>query len=120
MKISKFNEVVSNLLSTQLSSFTSDNLNSSTCMQIYQTIFECLANLFQKSNVSFSNESMNYISQQYYDSILVNGNQELDPNIFTQRASLDNIETKELALMAVMFSGTDFAIPLIHEVKRRG
>ena len=53
------------------------------------------------------------------DSISINDTQELDPNIFTQRAKLENIETKELALMAVMMSGTPFAIPFIHEVKRR-
>lgn len=120
MKVSKFNEAINQLLATKLELFTSDSLNSSTCTQIYQAIFECLSDIFEKSNVELTNESVNYVAQQYYDSILVNGNQELDPNIFTQRASMDNISTKELALLAVMFSGTDYAIPLIHEVKRRG
>jgi hypothetical protein len=55
----------------------------------------------------------------YYDSININETQELDPNIFTQRASLKNIETKEIALMAVMLNGTEFAVPFISEVKQR-
>jgi hypothetical protein len=51
--------------------------------------------------------------------MLINGTQELDPNIFTQRAKLENIETRELALMALTLNGTDFTIPIIQEVKRR-
>ena len=62
---------------------------------------------------------MNYLSQQYYDGVLINGHQELDPDIFTQRAKLDGISTEELTLLAVMLNGTDFAVPLIEEVKKR-
>ena len=75
--------------------------------------------LFQTSGVELSNEGMNYLAQQYYDGILINGTQELDPNIFDKRAKLEAMETKEIALLAVMLNGTDFAIPLIQEVKRR-
>jgi hypothetical protein len=63
---------------------------------------------------------MNYLAQQYYDSIKINNKHELDPNIFTQRAKLENIKTKEVALLAVMMRGTDFIIPLVQEIKRRG
>jgi len=62
---------------------------------------------------------MNYLAQQYYDGILINNTHELDPNIFSERARLDNITTKEIALMAMMLNGTDFAVPLIMEVKKR-
>jgi len=55
----------------------------------------------------------------YYDSVTINGNQDLDPHIFTQRAKLSNIETKELALLATMMNGTPFAAPFIGEIKRR-
>ena len=51
--------------------------------------------------------------------ILINGYQELDPNIFTQRARLDSMETEELTLLAVMLSGTDFALPILEEIKKR-
>lgn len=120
MITSKFNEAVSVLLSEKLKTYSGQSLNSTTCMEIYQTIFDSLVEIFSKSNVDLSNESVNYISQQYYDSILINNTQELDPNIFTQRAKLENIHTKELALLAVMLNGTDFATPVIFEVKRRG
>jgi hypothetical protein len=55
----------------------------------------------------------------YYDSVVVNGNQELDPTIFTQRAKIENIPTKQLALMATMMNGTPFGDIFIAAVKRR-
>lgn len=112
-------ESVSTLLSSKLTKHKSEKLNSTTCIAIYQDIFETFVDVFQESNVNISNEGLNIISQLYYDAVAINGNQELDPNIFTQRASVKNIETKELALLASMFSQTPFAVPFISEIKKR-
>jgi len=121
MKESKFNDVVSKLLGEKLKFLKDEDrsLNLTSCVEAYMKIFETLADLFKTSNVQLSNESVNYMAQQYYDAVLVNNTQELDPNIFTQRAKLENIETRELALIAVMWSGTEFAIPVIQAVKQR-
>lgn len=123
MKVSQFHEAISKLLGEKLKSFSDpskeNKLDLVVCVDIYQTIFDTLVEVFEASNAGLTNESMNYLAQQYYDAVLINGTQELDPNIFTQRAKMENIDTRELAFMAVMFSGTDFAIPLIREVKRR-
>lgn len=121
MKESKFNEVVSKLLGQKLSVLKKDekSLNLVSCTEAYIIIFDTLVDVFKSSNVTFTNEAANYMAQQYYDAVLVNGNQELDPNIFEKRASLDNIDTKELALIAVMWSGCDFAIPVIQKIKQR-
>jgi len=118
----RLHEAFSKLLSDKLSKYTSGEdakLNSTTCMKIYSDIFETIADIISQSKVQLSNESLNYISQQYYDGIIINNNQELDPNIFTQRAKLENIETKELTLLAMMLNGTDFVVPIIMEVKKR-
>lgn len=112
-------ESISKLLTSRLEKYKNEKLNSSTCTEIYTEVFESLSGVFQESNVKISNEGLNLISQMYYDSISINGNQELDPNIFTQRASTKNIETKELALIATMFTHTPFASPFIYEIKRR-
>ena len=112
-------ESVSRLLTTKLSKYKNEKLNVATCMTIYQDIFETFVDVFQESRAEISNEAMNMICQMYYDAVTINGGQELDPNIFTQRASLSNIETKEVALMAMMFNKTPFAVPFISEVKRR-
>jgi hypothetical protein len=121
MKPNEFHPAVSKLLDAKLQPIVSSGreLNLVTCVEIYQTIFDTLVELLTESQVNISNESMNFLAQQYYDAVKVNGTQELDPEIFTQRASLDAIETKELALLAVMLSGTDFAIPVIQTIKRR-
>ena len=94
-------------------------LNKQTCIEIYQCIFETLTTVLMNSESKLSNESVNYLAQQYYDAILINNNQELDPNIFTQRASLNNINTQEVALLSFMFEGTDFNFPIVEELKRR-
>lgn len=118
--LSQFNEAITRLLTERLKRFTNNQLDLVTCTEIFQVIFNSLIEVFEMSNIGISNEAMNFLAQSYYDSISVNGTaQELDPNIFSQRAKLENIETRELALLAVMLNGTDFAIPLIHEIKRR-
>ena len=118
--LSQFNEAITRLLTERLKKFKSNQLDLVTCVEIYQVIFSSLVEVFEASNSGITNEAMNYLSQAYYDSVSVNeSGQELDPNIFSQRAKLENIETREIALMAVMLNHTDFAIPLIHEIKRR-
>lgn len=118
-KVSQFNEVISRLLGEKLKQYREKKLDLVICVEIYQTIFNTLVEVFEQAGAGLTNEAMNYLAQQYYDAVAVNDTEELNPNIFTQRAKMENIETKELALLAVMLNGTDFAIPLIQEVKRR-
>jgi len=110
---------VSKLLTTRLDKYKTKSLNKETCIAIYQDIFDCFVDLFQESSVKISNEAMNLLSQMYYDSITINNNQELDPNIFNQRANVKNIDTKELSLLGTMLSNTPFAAIIISEVKHR-
>jgi hypothetical protein len=117
-------ESISRLLTKVLSKYeTGDvSLNLATCVGIYQDIFDTLVETLQEANVKLTNEGMNYLAQMYYDAVSIKskGNMyELDPNIFNQRAKLENIATKELTLLAMMLNGTDFAVPIIKEVKRR-
>ena len=119
MKDNKFHVTISKLITERLTRRAGEKLSSSTCVEIYQDIFFTLSEVFKESNAPLSNESVNLLSQMYYDSITINGNQELDPNIFTQRAKMVNIQTKELALLATMMNGTPFAAPFIGEIKRR-
>jgi len=121
MKERAVHDAVSKMLSQRLKKFSDEQktLNVLTCTQIYSEIFEGLTEIMKDSSAPLCNEAVNYIAQQYYDAVLINGNQELNPNIFTQRAKLENIQTKEIALMAMMFRGTDFSLPLLAEIKRR-
>ncbi len=119
MKNENLHEKISQLLVERLSKRKGEKLTKEICLEIYQDIFFSLSEIIKESSTPLSNESVNFIAQMYYDSVTINGGQELDPNIFTQRANLGNIDTKELALMAMMFNKTPFAIPFISEVKRR-
>lgn len=118
-----FNDVISKLLNERLKKLLVESvnvLNSSTCLTVYNVIFNSLTEVFEKSQVQISNESMNYIAQQYYKCIDVNGTEQgLDPNIFTQQAKLSNIETRELALLAMMLRGSGLEIPIFYEIKHR-
>ena len=112
-------ESINKLLISKLEKYKNEPLNLSTCTMIYQDIFEVFVGLFEESKIKISNEAMNILCQMYYDVISINGNQELDPNIFSQKANVKLIETKELAMLATLFSNTPFAIPFIHEIKTR-
>lgn len=116
-----FADVITKLLSEKLKKFSGNDrdLNLVTCTEIYTLVFDTLADVFTNAKLPLTNESVNYVAQMFYDGILINGRQELDPNIFTQRAKLENIETKEVALLVLIFKGTEFAIPFVQEIKRR-
>lgn len=119
-KRSKFHEAIARLLEQKLAVFSDErDLDSTTCLKIYNKIFEIMVYVFTNAGVNITNESMNWLAQQYYDGVLINGRYELDPNIFDKRAKLENIETKELALLATMLLHTDFALPIIAEIKHR-
>lgn len=118
-KIENFHKAISQILVEKLTQYKGKPASRDNCMQIYQTMFLSLQEIFVTSGVTLTNEAMNYLAQQYYDGVAINGRDELDPNIFTTRASLDNIETKEIALMAMLLKGTDFAYPLYEKIRSR-
>lgn len=125
MKPQELHKAFSALLSEKLRPFTRQGkkLNLVTCTEIYTTIFETLVEVITESGTEVTNEGMNYLAQQYYDGVLITGEgatYELDPYIFTQRAKMENITTEELTLLAVMLGGTDFAVPIIEEIRKRG
>lgn len=112
-------EIISKLLTDRLQRKIDNKLDRATCMEIYGDIFYSLTEIIKQAGTPLDNEAVNVLSQMYYDSVTVNGNQELDPTIFTQRAKLENVPTKELALMATMMNGTPFGDIFITAAKSR-
>lgn len=115
-------ESVNTLLTEKLKKYVADKADKTTFTKIYEEIFYTFVDLFQESNAKMSNEAVNLISQMYYDSIVLQssaGPMELDPNIFDKRAKLEEVSTRELALLATMFRDTDYATICILEIKRR-
>lgn len=121
MKNGEFHKAVSALLTERMRPLATGQhaLNTSACIEIYTLIFDSLVELIAEAKTPLTNEAVNYLAQQYYDAVQVNGKQELDPNIFTQRAKIDNISSKELVLLSMMLSGTDFVLPVVAEIKKR-
>ena len=119
MKPQEFHSAISKLLVAKLTPFKEKNLDLVTCIEIYTTIFDTLVEVCTNAEIPLTNESMNYLAQQYYEAVSINDTQELDPGIFSQLARLDEIDTKELALLAVMLNGTDFTLPILAEIKKR-
>jgi hypothetical protein len=118
-KNESLHSLISGLLTDRLEKRKGEKFTSQVCSEIYQDIFFSISEIIKQSSTPLCNESVNFIAQMYYDAVTINGGEELDPNIFTQRATLENINTKEIALMAMMFNRTPFAIPFISEVKKR-
>jgi hypothetical protein len=119
MKKTTAHEAITKLIESRLQRMINQKLDSATCSEIYQDIFFSLSEVVREAGTPLDNESVNLLSQMYYDSVSINGGQELDPNIFTKRAKIENIPTKQLALMATMMNGTPFGDIFVSAVKRR-
>ncbi|MGM3057764.1 hypothetical protein ACS2TD_27275, partial [Bacillus cereus group sp. BC334] len=78
MNVSKFNEVITKLISERLFVFNDRKLDLATCVEIYQVIFNTMADVISQSSAPLSNESVNYLAQQYYDAVQINGNQNVE------------------------------------------
>lgn len=107
------------LLEKKISTHVNSKFDSATCSAIYVDIFNSLVDVFKNADVHVTNEAVNLLSQMYYDSVSVNGNNDLDPNIFDKRAKLENVATKELALLASLYRDTPFFSIFVYEIKKR-
>ena len=121
MKPPRLHEAISKLLTIKLAKYSGvdEKLSLLICTKIYTDIFDTLVEVLSAAKIKIDNEAMNYMAQCYYDGVLINNKYDLDPNIFDKRAKLENINTQEIALMAMMLNGTPFVDPLIVEVKKR-
>lgn len=119
MSAKSIHDSVVNLLNERLKKKINEKFDRASCLEIYQDIFYTLTEVFKQSDTPLENEAVNLLAQMYYDTVTINGNQELDPNIFTQRANLENVPTKQLALLTTMMRGTPFMVFFISEIKKR-
>ena len=110
-------------LNLSMQQFMGKSLNDDTCLLVYRDLFENVSTiatqLNERAKVKLSNESVNYIAQQYYDCVTVNGRQILNPNIFSQRASLDNIPTDEMLVILAFVNGSEFAGDVTKKIRSR-
>lgn len=120
---------IEKLLNTKLQNALADkvtnvnDLDVSRCTEIYHMIFSTLVEIFSnpnlKTNVSLTNEAMNYLAQQFYSEIRINDSIELNPNIFTEKAKLENIDTKELVFLLSIMQDSLCYVDIIKQIKKR-
>lgn len=94
-------------------------VDDSTASRVYQAIFNVFEEVLGNAKLKITNEAMNYVAQMYYDTIEYAPGQGFNPNIFTQRAKLENIPTSDILILVTVLKGSIFAVPLFHEFKRR-
>lgn len=115
----RFHDTIVAMLAERLNVLHGRSLSRGTCMEFYHVIFNNLQDIFTNAEVQLSNEALNWLAQGYYDSILINGRDSLDPTIFTQRAKFENIATRELVLLAGLLKGSELVYEVVSEIKRR-
>jgi hypothetical protein len=112
-------EAINKLISSKLEKRVTEKLDRATCIEIYSDIFYSFSELFKNSEIELSNESVNLLSQIYYDTVKVNGTQDLDPEIFSKKASFDEVSSKDLSIISALFSGSDIGALFYYHLKKR-
>jgi len=113
-------ESILKLLGSRVKNITvNQDLSKAKCIEIYTLIFDTLVEVFNEARVQFSNDAMNYMAQGIYDSVEVNGGMTLDPNIFDKRSKAEDIDSKNLAMICMMFKETDFALEAYYNMNKR-
>lgn len=118
---SRFYDAIAHLVEASLiNMFKGKSLSEVKHIEVYTGIYNCVLEVFQTSKVNnLSNEFMNFVAQQFYDEVVINEKETLDPNIFTQRAKLENITTHEVQFLAMFYKGTHLFPMIVAEAKRR-
>jgi hypothetical protein len=118
MKMSDSGEAIKKLLNERLRVFIGEKMDRHTAMSMYTTIYSSLAEVMSQSGVTLTNDALNMAAQMMYDCIEVPG-QEVPGDIFTKRIWPECVETKELALLAIIFKDSPLGRAYAATVKKR-
>lgn len=119
---SPFNQSFIKLMNSKLEKYHTKKINQSLSKSVYQDVYNVLTEILSLaagSKYSLSHESLSYFTQLYYDCIISSDGQKLDTNTIGKLANLSKIDNKELDFYSFAFYGTDLAIHVNHEIKRR-
>jgi len=99
-----------------------DPSDKESCTLIYQDIFLALQEIvlmIPTLKNGITDKGINFVAQAYYDMVSINGRDELNPNIFTERVKHDDMPTSELALCGVLLHGTPVLAEIVAVIKKR-
>lgn len=119
--ITRFHDAIATTVEAGLkSTFLNSPLTRETCLRLYEFIFNTVGDVFTTAGMRLSNDFINYVAQEFYSAIEINGReQQLDRNIFTRRVQLGDVKTIELHMLAVLFRGTDGFFEIYQEIRKR-
>ncbi len=115
----EFQKSILALVDAKIQTFVGRQLVPSLHYEIYEAIFNVVKEVVLTANAGVSNAFVNYVSQRIYLSLSIGGDQGLNPNIFTQLVTPDELSKGEILLaIPLMLKDTDAEL-LIRTVKAR-
>ena len=117
----KLQQALQGMLNSALSEFKGKSLDKDVCVQIYVSLFTTVNELVyavKPLRNGLDEKCVNFIAQAYYDMIEVNG-QTLDPSVFTTRVFAKDLDNKQLALAALLLTGTPVMAEILSVIKKR-
>lgn len=97
-------------------------LNDETCLKMYQDIFLTIQEIIVEIPTiakEITHDAVNFIAQAYYDMININGNEHLNPNIFTRRVFVTDLSTRDLLFCTMFLKETDIMAEIVATIKKR-
>lgn len=118
-RAAEFQSSILTIINDRLQVLLKRDINSALFLEAYQIIFGAVSEVMQTANAGVSNDFVNFVSQHIYDCISIGGDQRMDPNIFTQRARIEDLSTGEILLAIPLMLSDVAAADLIRAVKGR-
>lgn len=115
-------EVIDKLLVDRLSKFISSSPTDAVCLEIYLEIFKTIEEIIlnvPKFAEKATHDCVNFIAQAYYDMILLNNSETLNPNIFDKRVKVSDLSNTDLVLCSPFLQGTDVFAEIAITLKKR-
>jgi GrpB-like predicted nucleotidyltransferase (UPF0157 family) len=111
--------MLEDVLNERLQVFKHRKCDRQTMMELYGTIFNSIADIFLQSKVKMSNETMNFVAQCYYEDVEINGRNEIDKMIYTQKAKIESVPNHELVILTKLWKDHVYAKIFVQALKSR-
>lgn len=118
-KMVQYQISIMQMINERIQAFVRKDLTAALHYEIYETIFNVVKEVMLNANAGVTNEFINFVAQHVYDNISLGGNNRLDPNIFSQRATVENLTKGEILLALPLMLTETSAANLIRAVKGR-
>lgn len=92
-------------------------LDKSAKIGIYREISGSISDTFRKYSFQVSKETIDFLSQHYYNGLEINGHKSLNSNEFIDKVSLGDIDLSELLLLESLIKDDDVYPMIVSQLK---